>query len=253
MTYLRQILPNKSLQYDEANTHTDFIDKFFALLESWRVELAKNIALRNSALSIYNLNLAVQRIIDRIIFLRIAEDKGMESANILKTITNAGNIYEKFNVLVEKANGKYDSGLFGSEDWLLHLVVDDKVLKGIIYNLYYPECPDEFSVLPIERLGNIYEKFLGKTIRFRNVRNNHTIVVEEKPEVRKAGGVFYTPQYIVNFIAQNTVAEKIRNKTPDEISHLKICDPACGSGSMLVGEYQSLLSYHLDYYTNDKN
>jgi adenine-specific DNA-methyltransferase len=223
------------------------------LVENWRVELAKNIALRNPVLSIYNLNSAVQKTIDRIIFLRMAEDKGMEEANILKTITNAENIYEKFNLLVEKANVKYDSGLFNSEDWLIHLAVDNKVLKDIIDNLYYPECPYEFSVLPIEILGNIYEKFLGKTIRFRNVKNAHTAIVEEKSEVRKAGGVFYTPQFIVNFIVQNTVVEKIKNKTPDEIASLKICDPACGSGSMLVGAYQGLLSYHLDYYTNENN
>jgi adenine-specific DNA-methyltransferase len=223
------------------------------LVEEWRVELAKNIALRNPTLSIYNLNSAVQKIIDRIIFLRIAEDKGMESANILRTITNSGAVYEKFNTLVERANIKYDSGLFASEDWLLHLVIDNKVLKDIIDNLYYPECPYEFSILPIEILGNIYEKFLGKTIRFRNVKNTHTAIVEEKPEVRKAGGVFYTPQFIVNFIVQNTVAEKIKNKTPDEITHLKICDPACGSGSMLVGAYQCLLSYHLDYYSDERN
>jgi adenine-specific DNA-methyltransferase len=228
-------------------------DELLNLIESWRIELAKNIALRNPALSIYNLNSAVQKIIDRIIFLRIAEDKGMEDADILKTITNARNIYEKFNVLVEKANVKYDSGLFDSEDWLVHLIVDNKVLKEIIGSLYYPECPYEFSVLPIEILGNIYEKFLGKTIRFRNVKNAHTITVEEKPEVRKAGGVFYTPQFVVNFIVQNTVAEKIQGKTPDEISEIKICDPACGSGSMLVGAYQCLISYHLDYYSNAKN
>ena len=223
------------------------------LVESWRTELAKNIALRNPLLSIYNLNSAVQKIIDRIIFLRIAEDKGMESADILKTITNAVNIYEKFNVLVEKANIKYDSGLFNSEDWLLHLVIDNKVIKNIIDNLYYPECPYEFSFLPIEILGNIYERFLGKTIKFRNIKNTHTVVVEEKPEVRKSGGVFYTPQFIVDFIVHNTVAEKIKNLSPEEIACLKICDPACGSGSMLVGAYQCLLSYHLNFYTEEKN
>jgi adenine-specific DNA-methyltransferase len=228
-------------------------DDLLNVIEGWRVELAKNIALRNPALSIYNLNTAVQKIIDRIIFLRIAEDKGMESADILKTITSTENIYEKFNVLVEKANAKYDSGLFDSEEWLLHLVIENKILKDIINNLYYPECPYEFSYLPIEILGNIYEKFLGKIIRFRNVKNAHTVIVEEKPEVRKAGGVFYTPQFIVNFIVQNTVAEKIKNKTPDEIAALKICDPACGSGSFLVGAYQCLLSYHLDYYTSEDN
>jgi type I restriction-modification system DNA methylase subunit len=225
-------------------------DDLLHLVEEWRVELAKNIVLRNPALSIYNLNTAVQKIIDRIIFLRIAEDKEMEAADILKTITNAENIYGKFNLLVEKANTKYDSGLFDNEDWLIHLTVDNKVLKNIIDNLYYP-CPYEFSYLPIEILGNIYEKFLGKTIYFRNVKNTHTVIVEEKPEVRKAGGVFYTPQFIVNFIVRNTVAEKIKNKTPDEVAAIKICDPACGSGSMLVGAYQCLLSWHLDYYTNE--
>jgi hypothetical protein len=223
------------------------------LVESWRAKLAKNIALRNNFLSIYNLNSAVQKIIDRIIFLRITEDKGMEGANNLKAITNVADIYEKFNVLVERANIKYNSGLFKNEDWLVHLSVDNKVLKNIIDNLYYPDCPYEFSVLPIEILGNIYEKFLGKTIKFKNIRNTHTVIVEEKPEVRKAGGVFYTPQFIVNFIVQNTVAEKIKNRTPDDIVGLKICDPACGSGSMLVGAYQCLLSYHLDYYTNKNN
>ncbi|MDR2479653.1 MAG: N-6 DNA methylase, partial [Treponema sp.] len=228
-------------------------DDLLHLVESWRVDLAKNIALRNPLLSIYNLNSAVQKIIDRIIFLRIAEDKEMEDANTLKTITNAENIYERFNLLVEKANIKYDSGLFNSEGWLIRLVLDNKILKDIIDNLYYPECPYEFSVLPIEILGNIYEKFLGKTIRFRNVKNTHTIIVEEKPEVRKAGGVFYTPQFIVQFIVQNTVAENIQNRSPDEITTLKICDPACGSGSMLVGAYQCLLAYHLDYYTNENN
>jgi adenine-specific DNA-methyltransferase len=138
----------------------------------------------------------------------------MENANILKTITNAGISYKEFNALVEKTDVKYDSGLFDSEDWLVHLVVDNKVLKEIIDNLYYTECPYEFSVTPVEILGDIYEKFLGKTIRFINVKSAHTTTVEEKSEVRKAGGVFYTPQFVVNFIVQNTAAEKIQSKTP---------------------------------------
>jgi adenine-specific DNA-methyltransferase len=79
----------------------------------------------------------------------------MEETGLLKTITRAENMYEKFNLLAKKANLKYNSGLFDSEDWLMHLVVDNKVLKDIIDNLYYPECPYEFSVLPVEILGNI--------------------------------------------------------------------------------------------------
>jgi adenine-specific DNA-methyltransferase len=112
----------------------------------------------------------------------------------------------------------------------------------------------DFSVLPVEILGSIYERFLGNTIRFRIVKGDtYTTIVEKKPEVKKAGGVYYTPQYIVDFIIQNTVVEMIKDKTPDEIANIKICDPTCGSGSFLVGAYQYLLNYHLDYYSQSKN
>jgi len=123
-------------------------------------------------------------------------------------------------------------------------------LKPILQKLYYPDSPYEFSVLPSDILGNIYEQFLGKTIR---LTPSHQAKIEEKPEVRKAGGVYYTPRYIVNYIVKNTVGEKIKGKTPTQISKLTICDPACGSGSFLIQAYQYLLDYHLEFYqTNPK-
>jgi len=51
---------------------------FLEEIEHWRDLLARNVALRNSTLTQRELNFAVQRIIDRIIFLRIAEDRGIE-------------------------------------------------------------------------------------------------------------------------------------------------------------------------------
>jgi type I restriction-modification system DNA methylase subunit len=228
--------------------------ELLALVEEWRMELAKNIAKNNPNLSIYNLNTVVQKIIDRIIFLRIAEDRGIEDEKILLTVAMTLNIYEKLNLLFTKANVKYNSGLFAYEEWMEKIKIEDKVLSNIIVNLYYPECPYVFSILPIEILGSIYERFLGSTIHFRTVKGDtHTAIVEEKPEVKKAGGVYYTPQYIVDYIVKNTVGEKIKNKKPEDIAVIKICDPACGSGSFLVGAYQYLLNYHLDYYTQENN
>jgi type I restriction-modification system DNA methylase subunit len=252
------ILKGSFDKYVEENKNkkgTSEVDaELLSLVEEWRVELAKNIAKNNSNLSVYNLNTVVQRIIDRIVFLRIAEDKGIEDENLLLTVAKTTNIYEKLILLFTKANTKYNSGLFADVDWINGVHIDDKVLSNIIVNLYYPECPYEFSVLPVEILGSIYERFLGKTIRFRAVKGDtHTAIIEEKPEVKKAGGVYYTPQYIVDYIVKNTVGEKIKNKTPEEIASIKICDPACGSGSFLVGAYQYLLNYHLDYYTQAKN
>ena len=241
---------------------TSEVDKeLLKLVEGWRTDIAKNIALRNPSLDIYHLNTAVQKIIDRIIFLRIAEDKEMEEYGLLQKITKGGAVYQKLQSIFDKANTKYNSGLFTPHDWLRSLTIDDAVLSSIINGLYYPECPYEFSILPVEILGNIYEQFLGKIITFRNIggrvssdRTNtrHTAIIEEKPEVKKAGGVYYTPQYIVRYIVENTLGVKIKGQSPDAVAKLKVVDPACGSGSFLVEAYQQLLNYHLDYYSSEK-
>ena len=246
---------DKYIEVNKNKKGTSEVDtELLALIEDWRVDLAKNIAKNNPGLSVYNLNTVVQRIIDRIIFLRIAEDRGIEDENLLLMIAKTSSIYEKIILIFKKADLKYNAGLFSDIDWINRIKIDDKILSNIIINLYYPECPYEFSVLPVEILGSIYERFLGKTIRLRAIKGDtHTAIIEEKPEVKKAGGVYYTPQYIVDYIVKNTIGEKVKSKTPDEISKLKICDPACGSGSFLVGAYQYLLNYHLDFYTQVKD
>ena len=77
--------------------------------------------------------------------------------------------------------------------------------------------------------------------------------IEEKPEVRKAGGVYYTPQYIVEYIVKNTVGKLLETcKTPADAAKLKILDPACGSGSFLVGAYAALIDWHIKYFDTKK-
>ncbi len=89
-----------------------------------------------------------------------------------------------------------------------------------------------FREIPADILGQVYERFLGKVIR---LTAGHQAKVEEKPEVRKAGGVYYTPTYIVEYIVQNTVGKLLEGKTPEEAATLKVLDPACGSGTFPVG------------------
>jgi hypothetical protein len=134
-------------------------------IEEWRSHLAESIALKNKELNVWSLNEAVQKIIDRIIFLRIAEDRNTEIYGFLQKLAEKNNIYKKLVKYFSTSNTKYNSGLFAVINWLDKLNVDDKVLGEIISDLYYPN-PYEFSVLPIEILGQIYEQFLGKTITF---------------------------------------------------------------------------------------
>ena len=235
---------------------TDVDDAFLEMLEGWREQLARNIALRNPGLSVRDLNYAVQTTIDRIIFLRICEDRGIEADDALRSATDGKDIYQDLLVLFKTADKKYNSGLFHFSDEKNQsspadtltptLKIDDKVLKDILAGLYHPS-PYAFKYIPADILGQVYERFLGKVITLTPA---HRAQVEEKPEVRKAGGVYYTPTYIVEYIVKNTLGELLQGETPEtqQVKPLRVLDPACGSGSFLLGAYQYLLDWYLDWY-----
>src|SRR3990170_959085 len=291
---------DRYIEQTKGKKGTAEVDKeFLKEIESWRESIAKNLALRNPGLSVDELNFSVQHTIDRVIFLRICEDRGIENYGQLQEVLNGGKTYKRLFELFYRADAKYNSGLFDFKgDKLTHaLDIDDKVLKEMIEDLYYPNSPYEFSVLGADILGNVYEQFLGKVIR---LTSGHQARVEEKPEVKKAGGVYYTPDYIVDYIVQNTVgklvgdnpplipllqrggvptrrvgrgdllekggegtavtpsplamtviaseAKQSHSLTPKDVSKLRILDPACGSGSFLIGAYGHLINYHIKWY-----
>jgi len=238
---------DKYIQSDRNKKGTTTVDKdFLDSLDKWRVELARNIALRNE-ISEEELNFVVQSTIDRIVFLRIAEDRNVERYGELHDAIQSGNYYQNLLRRFHLACQKYDSGLFDFDKDTVstRISIDNKVIKSIISELYYPKSPYSFSVLSVEILGNAYEQFLGKRI---SLSKGGRATIKEKPEVFKTGGVYYTPQYIVDYIVKKTVGKLVENKTPKEVSKLTIVDPACGSGSFLLGAYQFLMDWHRDYY-----
>jgi hypothetical protein len=250
-----------------AEVDAAFLDE----IESWRSKLARNLALRNEDLSQRELNVAVQKTIDRIVFLRICEDRGIERYGRLQPLLNGSSVYGRLGQLFRDADDRYNSGLFHfspekgrpemPDEWTLGLKIDDGVLKEIVRKLYYPDSPYEFSVFPADILGQVYEQFLGKVIR---LTPGHRAVIEDKPEVKKAGGVFYTPTYIVEYIVENTVGKLVEGKSAHQVANrtptwkqakdgrpLSVLDPACGSGSFLIGAYQYLLDWYRDWFVAD--
>lgn len=239
-------------------------DAFLAEIESWREKLAESISRLNSIRSIRDLNTAVQRTIDRIVFLRIAEDRGLEPFGRLRQAGIGQDTYRKLTDIFRRADSRYNSGLFhftkddGVADTLdtftLNLTIDDKTLKDIISSLYYPISPYEFSVLPADLLGQVYEQFLGKII----IRHGRTIHVEERPEIKKAGGVYYTPSYIVRYIVKNTLGpllteRALSGRRPSSTSSpsFRVLDLSCGSGSFLIEAYRYLLGWYTNMYVSD--
>jgi hypothetical protein len=236
-----------------------FDDAFLADIEEWRKLLASAIARDNRTISEREANLAVQSTLDRIVFLRIAEDRGIERYGRLRAASEKPGIYERLTGMFRDADARYNSGLFHfrqessrepPDETTLALTIDDKPLRRILHGLYYPESPYEFSVVPLDVLGRVYERFLGKQVRVdaRGAR------VEEKPLVRKAGGVFYTPGPVVDFIVSRTLGAALHGKKPGPrggASQVRVLDPACGSGSFLIAAYEYLLTWHRDRYVAD--
>src|SRR5450759_3793271 len=217
-----QVLKGSFDKFIQSDTHkkgTTSVDKdFLESLDRWRTYLAVNISWNNKNLDEDEINFAVQQTIDRIIFLRIAEDRSVEPYGNLKHAIKQGNQYLNLFYQFRKADEKYNSGLFDLKKDRISatLNIENKIIRTIINELYYPECPYEFSVLPVEILGSAYEQFLGKVIR---ITPAHHAKIEEKLEVRKAGGVYYTTQYIVEYIVKNTVGKLIDGKTPKAVSY----------------------------------
>lgn len=171
---------------------SEFDDDFLADMEHWRDLLARNLALRNT-ITQRELNFAVQRVLDRIIFLRIAEDRGIEPYGQLSALTAGPQIYPRLGEIFERADFRYNSGLFHfatekgrdeSPDKLtLGLTLDDGTLKEIIGALYWPKSPYAFAVIPADILGHVYEQFLGKVI---HLTSDHKVRTEEKSAVRQS-------------------------------------------------------------------
>ena len=231
-------------------------DAFLRQMEKFRADLAREIALRNPKVGEMELNRATQRILDRVIFLRVCEDRGVEDYGRLRDAAEKADVYAAMMELFHSADRRYNSGLFHfrPERGRPHpdrltpkLKIRGKALRDIVAELY-PPSPYDFSAIGADILGQVYERFLGKEI---HLTAKHQARVTEKPEVRKQGGVFYTPEWVVDYIVRQTVGNLLRGKNPGRARKIRVLDPACGSGSFLLGAYQFLLDWHLDEYRKD--
>ena len=222
--------------------------------EGWRVRLAKDMKKHDASLDGHVLTAAVQLLIDRLIFVKVLSDREIEQdylATMAQIVERDGlteddcGWFAACKNLFAELNAMYNGSIFAPRPELEAVAVSNKVVRDIIGDLLPENSPYNFAVLPVEILGTIYERFLGRVVNATAAR----VKIEDKPEVRKAGGVYYTPQYIVNYIVQNTVGKLLADcKSPADVAQLKILDPACGSGSFLLGAYAVLIEWHRAYY-----
>lgn len=273
---------------------TDFLE----FLDETRKELASDLYKNNDHAELLDgnkLTEACQRVIDRILFLRICEDRDIDTGTTLQAIVetwrkNTGDDdtgrrarQQPFDSLHEEPPANFGgSGIRAPRDSLWRavvrhfraldrrppthvpffngnlfkphftesLVLSDEWLAGFIGDLSDDESPYLFNVIDVEILGSVYERFLGNVVR----PHGKGITVEPKPEVRKAGGVYYTPRYIVDYIVEQTAGKLLDEIAAEKETEgvkafatrtekLRLLDPACGSGSFLIRAFERVCEH----------
>ncbi|MBI4577199.1 MAG: N-6 DNA methylase [Planctomycetes bacterium] len=219
---------------------------FEAQLSEWRVELAKTIVRYGGTRDPEVISGAAQRILDRIVFLRLCEELGLEEYGALNAmVSHEDGFWPLFVEAHEKRYRRvYDGLLFPStedddptrvEHHLRQWWLKGRVFEHFVRGLYHPQ-PYCFDSVPLELLGGIYERFLGKRLRVvgSGIRD------EFKPEYQRTKGAIYTPPWVVRRVVGRTLDPLARDAEPEALLALRILDPACGSGGFLLGAYDRL-------------
>lgn len=226
-------------------------EEFLSELDEQRLNLARAFKNRNPELDGETLTEITQRTLDRLVFLRFLEDKLVEPDSVIDSLgKRSGSAWRDFIAEMPRLNSVYNGTLFRTHAVLDNpgFAPDERAFRETQDWLAHANSPYDFNSIPIHILGSIYERFLGKTIETTDKRAS----VVDKPEVRKAGGVYYTPEYIVRYIVENTVGKLIEKKKPEEIALMRFADIACGSGSFLLGVFDYLIAYHVEWYSENK-
>jgi len=214
----------------------------------FREVLSKDIVRNNQDkhLAQEDIDESVQRILDRLIFIRNAEDRGLEENQLQSNVRQwysrgKGHLLKEISRVYKDYDDKYNSKLF-AHHLCDDLYIENEALQEVIEGLNQSKDNSyryDFSVIESDVLGNIYEQYLGNILKSTPKRAK----LEESKTHRKEQGIYYTPSYIVDYIVKNTVGEYIKTHTLEEIKKVRILDPACGSGSFLIRAYKELENY----------
>lgn len=211
-------------------------------LVKWRDQLTSNFKSWNSGIDNALINESVQRILDRLIFIRVVEDKGIEDKFLWQTFQKwqasgfkPNNFIELLIPLFRKFDETYNSNLF-LEHFCEKLDTEGDPFKTIVPDLYtnkQQQVSYRFDAVNADVLGKVYEQYLGYLQKGK----------EDKGK-RKKQGIYYTPSYIVDYIVRNTIGKKLEDYSNySEKQSIKILDPACGSGSFLINSFDYLDNY----------
>lgn len=211
-------------------------ERFAKILGATRISLANAILESNGNQEMTSLSFYVQTIIDRILFIRVCESRGLEEEGLLMQFEERGFWKDFKKSSYADFYEKYDGPMFKKISNLQDLVISNEVFEEFLRHLYYPS-PYRFDVIPLTTLSDIYDLFLGYELIMRD-----GIVKDQlRSEFKKTNGAVTTPNSLVRQVIESTMpTSQLEKLDLNELFNLKIADIACGSGAFLIGAYDHL-------------
>jgi len=207
-------------------------------LQKCRDILTKHLGQWNPKVDKDLLDEGVQKLLDRLIFIRVAEDRGIEPPILKPMVREARanapkkHLYQSMIEKFREFDDIYNSNLFlphSFEQWQEYSGATERVIDILYGKKGYYEY--DFKVMPADVLGSVYENYLG----YRLSQAKKKITIARDAKKRKEHGIYYTPNFIVDYIVKSTLGPVLdKCKTIHDLKKIKVLDPACGSGSFLV-------------------
>lgn len=211
-------------------------EELLETLNEFRPKLRRNIKAlkrkKGKEIDEDDLTEIVQRLINRLIFIRMLEDKKYLQPFLEPLINNESKIIIKeVTKLSKRLDEVYDSKIFEKHD-VDTIEVENGILSELIDKLLYTKegLNYDFEDIPSDVLGKIYEQYLSYSGKDK----------DKAKEKRKKQGIYYTPKDIVDEIVKNTIDKAIQDKSC-KLSEIKILDPSCGSASFLIRAFNHLV------------
>lgn len=235
--------------YEKRRLRRDIDREVLGDLFRCRKYLVDSISKNNPELSTEEIKESVQKILDRILVIRVAEDRGIIGSDSLwkeldswRTRGLPTPFMRSLKSLFRDFDDIYNGKLFESH-FCEGLKLDNDVLESVILTLYQYN----FDLISADVLGAIYEDYIGHILK----EGEKGVDIVKAYEKRKKAGIYYTPTHVVDYIVRN-VLSGLKQKTPEEVSELKILDPACGSGSFLIKAFDVLKEFYDLYNLNQR-
>ena len=225
------------------------VDTLLDSLNEWRLRLAQSLWDMNPGISLDLVQAAVRRILDRLIIIQIIDDKGLirEHPGLLDwqidqwardrehPMGGLQPLINRLQSMFSEFNQRYNSTIF-ERDSIDELAYDDQALAEVAAGV----AGTGFALLDARIIGTAYEKYAGYKLETKDGILQRSI----DPRFRHSTGTYYTPDWVVKYVAERTTCPLLQGKTVADIQDFRVLDKACGSGSFLLGAFDVLADYY---------